>query len=459
MSYLASSRSLLRNSRAVVRLPTTIARTFSSTTPNMAMTEAQTAIVKSTAPILKEHGTTITTVFYKSMLGAHPELRNVFNLSNQRSGAQQKALANAVLAYATHIDELQKLGPAVERIAQKHVSLGVTPDQYAIVGEHLIKAIATVLGDGLTPEVADAWVAAYGQLADIFVKREGDLYDQAGDWRGWRKFRIDRRQQESNTVTSFYLKPAEGDTSGPLPPFLPGQYVSVRVRVPEYGDVWQCRQYSMSEAPQGDHYRISVKRERAAEDAGATSADHPGVVSNILHDKFQVGDEIEITYPRGEFFIDVNDATKADAPLVLLSAGVGVTPLTSILDAVLAGPESKMTKRPIRWVHAARRTDQMAFAAHIKKVTADNANVKSKVFLNTVVEGEEQGRAYDFKGRLDLDVLDGAQDLGLNSKETDYFVCGPQAFMVEVLHKLEALGVERARVRLELFGTGDAEDL
>ncbi|KAG7111319.1 Flavohemoprotein like [Verticillium longisporum] len=152
MSYLASSRSLLRNSRAAIRLPTTIARTFSSTTPNMAITEAQTAIVKSTAPILKEHSLTITTVFYKSMLGAHPELHNIFNISNQRSGAQQKSLANALLAYATHIDELQKLGPAVERIAQKHVSLGITPDQYAIVGEHLIKAIATVLGDGLTPE-------------------------------------------------------------------------------------------------------------------------------------------------------------------------------------------------------------------------------------------------------------------------------------------------------------------
>ncbi|KAM0282018.1 hypothetical protein ACHAQH_003224 [Verticillium albo-atrum] len=457
MSYLASSRSLLRNSRAAVRLPT-IARTFSSTTPNMALTEAQTAIVKSTAPILKEHGTTITTVFYKSMIGAHPELRNIFNLSNQRTGAQQKALANAVLAYATHIDELQKLGPAVERIAQKHVSLGVTPDQYAIVGEHLIKAIATVLGDGLTPEVAEAWTAAYGQLADVFVQREGTLYDEAGQWRGWRRFRIDRREQESSTVTSFYLKPAEGDTSAPLPRFLPGQYVSLRVRVPELDNVWQCRQYSMSEAPRGDHYRISVKREGSAE-ALAAGGDHPGVVSNLLHDKYQVGDEVEVTFPRGEFFIDINDATKADAPLVLLSAGVGVTPLTSILDSVLAGPESKMTKRPIRWIHAARRTDQMAFAAHIKKVTADNANVTSKVFLNDVVEGEEQGNAYDFKGKLDLDALNKVEDLGLDTKDTDYFVCGPQAWMVAVLHKLEALGVERERVRLELFGTGDAEDM
>ncbi|KAM0334998.1 hypothetical protein ACHAQA_000032 [Verticillium albo-atrum] len=456
MSYLAASRLLLRNPRAAVRLPTaSLARNFSSTTPNMALTEAQKAIVKSTAPILKEHGLTITSVFYKNMIGAHPELRNIFNLSNQRTGAQQKSLANAVLAYATHIDELEKLGPAVERIAQKHVSLGVTADQYAIVGKHLIGAIAEVLGDGLTPEVADAWVAAYGQLADVFVKREGDLYDEAGDWRGWRRFRIDRREQESSLVTSFYLKPAEGDTAAPLPRFLPGQYISLRVRVPELGDVWQCRQYSMSEAPQGDHYRISVKREGPAV---VVDGEHPGVVSNLLHSKYQVGDEVEITFPRGEFFIDINDTAKADAPLVLLSAGVGVTPLTSILDSVLA-PESKMAKRPIRWIHAARRSDQMAFAAHVRKVTVDNNNVGSKVFLNEVVEGEEQGKTYDFQGRLDLDALDKAEDLGLETKSTDYFVCGPQEWMLAVLHKLEALGVERERIRLELFGTGDVENV
>ncbi|EEY22838.1 bacterial hemoglobin [Verticillium alfalfae VaMs.102] len=334
----------------------------------MAMTEAQTAIVKSTAPILKEHGLTITTVFYKSMLGAHPELHNVFNLSNQRSGAQQKSLANAVLAYATHIDELQKLGPAVERIAQKHVSLGITPDQYAIVGEHLIKAIATVLGDGLTPEVADAWVAAYGQLADIFIKREGDLYDQAGDWRGWRKFRIDRRQQESNTVTSFYLKPAEGDTTGPLPPFLPGQYVSIRVRVPEYGDVWQCRQYSMSEAPQGDHYRISVKRERAAE----TPAPRPPITRascpTFCTTSPKLADGIKITYPgrRGSPSRSTSPQ-RPRPPLVLLSRRCGCHAHDLHPRLGPRRPESKMTSAPSAGPRRRGERTRWPLPAHIKR--------------------------------------------------------------------------------------------
>lgn len=418
----------------------------------MGLTAAQTEIVKSTAPILKVHGDTITSLFYKNMIEAHPELRNIFNLSHQRTGAQPRALASAVLAYATHIDQLQALGPAVERIAQKHVSLGVTEDQYPIVGKYLMEAIGTVLGDGLTPEVADAWTAAYGQLADVFIKREADLYDDAGDWRGWRSFKVERREPESASVSSFYLAPADGK---PLPPFRPGQYVSVRVRVPELGDVWQCRQYSMSEAPRSDHYRLSVKRE--AVPAGAEPGAHPGVVSNILHDKFQVGDQIEMSFPRGEFFIDVNDTSKANAPLVLLSAGVGVTPLVSILETVLA-PDSKTAGRPIRWIHAARNSEQMPFHEHVRALAEGRPNVDTRVFLNEVRDGDVEGREYDFQGRMDLARLDKERHLGLRDPATEFYVCGPAPWMLGLRAKLEAMGVERESIKMELFGTGDVED-
>lgn len=418
----------------------------------MGLTAAQTEIVKSTAPILKEHGETITTLFYKNMIGAHPELRNIFNLSHQRTGAQPRALASSVLAYATHIDNLQAVLPVVERIAHKHVSLGITADQYDIVGKHLMEAIAAVLGDGLTPEVAEAWTAAYGQLADVFIKREADLYDEAGDWRGWRKLKIERREQESSSVSSFYLAPADGKA---LPPFNPGQYVSVRVQVPELGNVWQCRQYSLSEAPAADHYRLSIKKELApggVEEAGK----HHGVVSNLLHENYQVGDEVEMSFPRGEFWIDVEDASKADVPLVLLSAGVGVTPLVSILESILA-PESKTSGRPIRWIHAARNSSEMAFYKHVRGLAAANPNIDMKIFLDTVREGDVKGQEYDFEGRFDVGALDKEQHLGLRDPRTDFYVCGPAPWMLDLRSKLEGMGVERESVRMELFGTGEVE--
>ena len=116
------------------------------------LSPSQIALIKATGPVLLEHGTTITEVFYKNMLGAHPELNNVFNLPNQRNGHQQRSLATALFAYATNINNLGALGPAVELICHKHVSLCIQPDQYHIVGKHLIEAMGEVLGDALTPD-------------------------------------------------------------------------------------------------------------------------------------------------------------------------------------------------------------------------------------------------------------------------------------------------------------------
>lgn len=120
------------------------------------LTSAQVAIVKATAPVLKEHGEEITSLFYRNMLDANPDLRNIFNMANQVGGAQPRALANAVFAYASHVDDIGKLSPAVERIAHKHASLNVQPQQYSIVGKFLLEAVATVLGDACTPEIAEA---------------------------------------------------------------------------------------------------------------------------------------------------------------------------------------------------------------------------------------------------------------------------------------------------------------
>jgi nitric oxide dioxygenase len=424
----------------------------------MAITQEQIAIVKSTAPVLKEHGTAITTVFYETMLGENPSLKNMFSLRNQQTGAQQKALANAVLGYATYIDDLPRLHHAVERIAHKHASLFVEPAQYAIVGTYLMRAIGTVLGDALTPEIAEAWTAAYAQLADVFVAREQQLYAEHGSWTGWRAFRILRRIDESESVTSFYLAPTDGAT--PLPAYLPGQYVSLRLPVPELDGLKQIRQFSLSEAPraEGEYYRISVKREDTIADASVEDMARglvPGLISNMLHSKYQPGDEVELSPPQGEFFVNPADESKAATPLVMISAGVGATPMMAIVDSVLA-PQSKTRRRPMTWVQGSRSSATLCFAGRVRQMCRDNANLHAHVFLGEVRPGDLKGQEYDFGGvSLDLARLDRDADLFLADPSAEYYVCGPEPWMVAVRATLTGMGVSLDRISLELFATGD----
>ncbi|KAK4035109.1 globin-like protein [Parachaetomium inaequale] len=423
-----------------------------------AVTESQIAIVKATAPVLQEHGVAITTVFYENLLRENPDLHNIFSSSSQATGRQPRALAGAVLGYATYIDDLPKLAHAVERIAHKHVSLQVTPAQYDVVGKYLIQAIGQVLGAAATPDIVDAWVAAYGALAAVFINREGEMYkaNAADHWTGWRKFRIARKEQESSVITSFYLAPADGGAT-PLPKFYPGQYVSLQVRVPELGYL-QSRQYSLSEGPTpaGEYYRISVKKEE-----GDAATGVPGLISNLLHARYAVGDEVELSHPQGEFYVDPADTSKEGVPAVLISAGVGATPLKAILDSLTTttttgGQAPPVVKRPVSWIHSARSSAMQPFGDAVRQICRENENVTANVFLRSVGPEDKAGVHYEFGDmRLDLAKLDAERDLFVGDARAEYFVCGPEPFMVDVRAALEAMGVERGRIFLELFATGD----
>ncbi|KAK0610088.1 globin-like protein [Bombardia bombarda] len=431
------------------------------------LTPAQIAIVKATAPVLKEHGNTITTVFYNNLITENPSLNNVFSSTSQTTGRQPRALAGAVLAYATYIDDLPKLAHAVERIAHKHVSLQVTAAQYDIVGQYLIQAIGQVLGDAATPAIVDAWTAAYGVLASVFIAREGQMYtaNETNDkWTGWRKFRIQRKVAESSVVTSFYLTPSDDGLTTPLPAFLPGQYVSLQVPVPSLGYL-QSRQYSLSEAPQvtqGNYYRISVGKEEG-KDAGI-----PGIISNMLRDKYEEGDEVELSHPQGEFYVDPRDGSKEGVPVVLISAGVGATPLMAILGSLVppaVGEEQEqkegpVVKRPVSWIHVSRTSTAQPFGNAVRQICRENGeHVSAHVFLRALGPEDREGVDYHFgQMRLDLGKLDRERDLHVGDARAEYYVCGPEGFMVDVRRELVGMGVDKARVHLELFATGDVPD-
>jgi nitric oxide dioxygenase len=416
----------------------------------MPLTKEQTALVRATVPVLQAHGLVITKLFYANMLAANPDLNNIFNSTDQVHMKQPAALAHALFAYAAHIDDLGALSPAVELIANKHASLYVRPEHYGVVGEHLLAAMKEVLGDALTPELLDAWTAAYWQLASIFIKKEEKMYAEAEGWTDWRDFVIVKKVKESEEITSFYLKPVDSGTEGAkkLPAFKPGQYISIQLHVPALGHL-QTRQYSLSDAPRADYYRVSIKREAGLDASATDSIAHPGSVSNIMHDLKQEGDIIKVSHPQGDFFLDATHAAE-EWPVVLISGGVGLTALTSILNSLVA----RHSTRPISWIHAARTNDVRAFGSHLREIQQKSDNVKAIFFDARPSKDLVQGKDYDYAGRMDLRKLDQEKELYVSDSQTQYYVCGPTEFMKDMEKCLLNYGVDASRIRMELFGTG-----
>ena len=230
---------------------------------------------------------------------------------------------------------------------------------------------------------------------------------------------------ESDAITSFHLAPRDG---GPLAPFQPGMHLPVALTVPgQAGPV--RRSYSLSGSPTAEHYRISVKREDR------------GIASRFLHDQIAVGDTIMTGRPAGAF-----QAPSGDSPLVLVSAGVGVTPMLSMLHAAV---ESR-SGRSIRFVHGARNRRSHAFSAEIDALIATGASIERRIYYSAPEAADAPGVHFDKAGRIpaaDLIALDAGAD-------ADYMLCGPEGFLADIHAGLEARGVDPGRIHFETFGPG-----
>lgn len=413
-------------------------------TPIMKLTPEQVQIIRSTVPLLQAHGNAITTNFYSTLLSEVPSLNSVFNQANQANNHQAQALAGALYAYASHVDDLGALSPAIEKICHKHASLYIKAEHYAVVGKYLLRAMGDVLGSAMTTDISSAWAAAYEQLAGVMIAREADLMESTRGWNDWRDFVIAEKVRESEEITSFYLEPADRK---PLPLYRPGQYISVLAPVSQL-QYEQSRQYSLSGAPNRERYRISVKRERGMQLKHPDLPAHPGHISNVLHDRKATGDLVKVSHPFGEFFWE----PEADryTPVVLLSAGVGITPLVAIFDTMVA----QGAKQRISFIHASRSSAVRAFSRHLSEVAASHPNVTYKSFVKSLLSGEVEGHDCHKQGRLQIGDLDTERDLLIDHDDALYFICGPESFMVETCSALKKLGVPEQRIRLEIFGIG-----
>ncbi|WP_312098985.1 NO-inducible flavohemoprotein [Niallia sp.] len=389
-------------------------------------------IIKSTVPVLQVHGTQITTVFYRNMFEAHPELLNIFNHANQAKGRQQTALSNTVLAAAQNIDKLETIIPVVKQIAHKHRSLMIKAEHYPIVGEFLLKAIKEVLGDAATDDIIQAWADAYGVIAQVFIDIEKQMYEESatisGGWSDYKEFKIIKKVQESEVITSFYLAPTDGSS---LPVYEAGQYITIRLSMPGEKFLFN-RQYSLSCASNKEYFRISVKKEESAENPD-------GKVSNYLHSEMNVGDTLEVTVPAGVFTLKMEES-----PIVFLSGGVGITPFMSMVETIA----KEQPNREVIFIHSARNGSIQAFNDELIRIKERITNFQLSFIYENPSDEDKLNPYFKKDGYIDSEWLKENAIVA----DGNYYVCGPVPFLQTVVKGLKENGIDDAHIHYEFFG-------
>jgi len=397
----------------------------STQSPLSLLSPRSAVVVKATAAVVAGHAEQITGRFYPRMFAEYPELLRVFNQGNQATGEQSQALAGAVVAYAVHLIDptAPSFDHVMKRIAYKHVSLGIRPEQYTIVGQHLLGAVGDVLGDAVTQEVAEAWGEVYWLFAAQLIAEEARLYQRAGvdPADALRRYRVVRRIEETADVISLVLEPVD---DADLPEVRPGQYVSVFVDLP--GGDRQPRQYTVSSTAFGTRLQITVRRVTGVNGAP------DGRVSCYLHDNVRVGDVLDVSAPAGDFVVD-----PSDGPLLLASAGAGITTVLPIVEHIARN----QPERTVIVAHADRTAQDHALRDTVLHVARHIDNFTAYTWYETVDPADQRSR----QGFMDLSTISLPENLQV-------FTCGPLPFMRHVRSTLLDKGVPPSNIRYEVFG-------
>lgn len=364
-------------------------------------------IIHSTIPILQDKGVEITSKFYKRMFEQHPELRNMFNQPNHKQGLQSTALATAVLAAAQNIEDLSPIVPVVIPIAHKHCGLEVLPEHYPIVGENLLIAIQEVTGLKADDPIIQTWGKAYGEIADVFIGIEKDLYANLA-WESFKPFEVLAVREETEIIKAFTVSSDEIKNI----PYSPGQYITVDVEVP--GLPYRAkRHYSIVDVQDGK-LTFAVRKEELNGNRGE--------VSTYLHDAIKAGDTINLSAPVGVFGVE-----NADKPQLFIGSGVGVTPLFPMYR------ESAEGSSDAQFIQVADDASNVAFEVELKNI-ADKDNASLHTHLR------------DKEGYLMSEELQ-----KFIKEDQEIYVCGGVTFIQSILKELQKAGVDKERVHFETF--------
>jgi ferredoxin-NADP reductase len=281
--------------------------------------------------------------------------------------------------------------------------------------------------------------AGVGGLAGLLWAMAARRRRRRSPWQGWRHFVVQRKHQESTEISSFVLCPVD---RGSLPPYRAGQFLTLELHIPgESKPV--LRTYSLSDFPVSDrdldHYRISVKREPSPKGLDVP----PGIASNFLHDQVQEGTTLNLRPPAGSFVLD----TIGDEPIVLVSNGVGITPMLAMLKAAVV----QMPQRQIWFVHGCRNSDYHAFRGDVEELARTHPNVHLHVAYSRPLPGDEGH--YQTQGYVDGGLLH-----RLIQGPAAYYLCGSPAFMDSLVMALQQAGVKPAAIRYERFSQAPRAD-
>lgn len=373
-------------------------------------------LIEATLPLVGERMPEIAKNFYSRMLTAHPELFDgLFSRSNQKNGSQQQALAGSIAVFASHLVQHPDTTPEamLSRIAHKHVSLSIAPEQYDIVYKYLFEAIADELSDVITAEIAAAWTEVYWLMAHALIKMEKGLYAGLASDKPLAPWIVVKKEAAGTDAVTFTLE-AFDDT--PITPALPGQYVSVTATMPD--GIRQVRQYSLSAGT-------------ATTRVFTTKLDADGEVSPVLHRDVKVGDTLILSAPCGDITLDAGTG-----PLILASAGIGCTPSASILRSLV----DSGSKREVLVLHAESTLERWALRDQMREDVADLEAAELELWLETPSTGE------GFRdGFMSLDNVTIPDDASV-------YLCGPLPFMRSIRSQALASGVPADRIHYEVFG-------
>jgi ferredoxin-NADP reductase/MOSC domain-containing protein YiiM len=278
------------------------------------------------------------------------------------------------------------------------------------------------------PALSPGWKTSLRTLAEQNPSEAGNPGLKASNgpppaWPGFRPLRVARVDRETVNVVSLSIEQADG---APLPAALPGQFLVLRLRTTPDGPML-LRNYSMSGTPGASTYRISIKRETN------------GVVSSYLYDHVHAGDFLEVSAPRGGFIL-----RSGDAAVVLLSAGIGATPVLAMLHSL----STAASRRQVWWIYGARNRAEHPFAKESRNLLLTLVNGRSHVVYSKPDAGDEPGVDYDSVGHVDTALLDRLSV----TRSADFYLCGPPSFLKQLTQGLETWGVDSTRIHLEVFG-------
>jgi len=377
-------------------------------------------LVAATAPVVAPKALDITKTFYSGMFKDYHSLLAYFNPAHNVpiSDQQPSALAASVVAYASNIRDLSPLlvpaGP-VAAICHRHCALCILPPQYVVVHDNLMAAVGKILGDAVTPEIAAAWSEAVLFLAKACIDTEESLYKMAeqrsGGWSGMETFEVCEITEVTRDIKSFSFRAPQGSPlAGQKFDFTEGQYLTLKVD-PEGDGLTAPRHYTVTSPPGANFLQCTVKKLKG------------GKVSTFLHEKVHVGDTVQLSAPFGIFTLE-----SPKEPSVLMSAGIGVTPMVNFAKAL--GDSAKLM------VHVDRTRESFAY----RDLFADQLKVP---LLEKFTQQQGLGRASP--KALALETIERA------GKDNNFYICGPPAWMEQVSAELQSAGAKR--VMTEVFGS------